>query len=234
MGNYKFEEIQKMIEEKQQPALPVNTVTVTVKLQTSDLLQEAAKVYFLEGERVLRFTSNPNMQISEDEFFKYFSTLLYLRVSRVNGNMNATTKGYQADFRSYYVPAFVHNLLCSIGKAVDYDYGFEFVPELKQDLESLLSPEEMRDISRRLSYMAREGLVCVDTGVSLQPTGELAFMATLSVNDQILSYRKDHPIYGFYAAFFKHEIISGVLDPKMLRIKYGAVNDYNILVQQIV
>lgn len=227
-------DIQRMLEENYQPVLPINTATVEVILEPSDLFKEAANVYFLEGERVLRFTSNPNFQITEDEFLGYFSTLLYLRVARVNGVQDATTKNYMADFRNYYVPAFVHNLLSSIGKAIDYDFGFEFVPKVKIDVKSLLGASEMRDISKRLGQMSREGMVCVDTGISLHPTGELALMATMNISEEILSYRKDHPIYGFYAAFFKHELVSNVIDPKMLRIKYGSANDYNILVQQIV
>lgn len=227
-------DIQKMLEERYQPVLPVNTVVVEVTLEPSNLFREAANVYFLEGERVMRFTSNPNFSISEDEFLNYFSTLLYLRVARVNGVQDATTKNYMADFRTYNVPAFIHNLLSSIGKAIDYDFGFEFVPKVKVDVNSLLGASEMRDISKRLAMMAREGLVCVDTGISLLPTGELALMATMNISEEILSYRKDHPIYGFYAAFFKHNLVSEMLDPKMLRIKYGSANDYNMLVQQIV
>lgn len=226
--------IRKILEENFQPALSVNTVEVPVEFSPSELFQEAAVVYALEAERVMRFTSNDNFIITSEEFSGYFTTLLYLRVSRVNSVKDNTTKLYIADLRNYNVPAFIHTLLSSIGKAIDYDFGFEFIPKVKIEASQLLGPEEMREISRKLGRLALEGLVCISTGVSVLPQGELATMATLSMSGDILSYRKDHPIYGFYASFFKHTLLSNVMSPNMLRIKYGSQQDYRMLVQHIV
>lgn len=220
---------------EQAPAiLPANLLEVIVELTPSRLFKDAARVYSLESQRVIRFTGNESFIISEEQFEKYFITLLYLRVMRVNNVQNNTTSMYRGDMRGYYVPAFVHTLLTSIGIAVDRDFGFKFVPSVKIDANDLLSAEEMRTISSKLSILSREGLTCVDTGVSMRPEGELSFMAVLNISEEVLSYKKDHPVYGFYASFFNHQIVDSVMNPSQFRIRYGSEAEYATYVKYIV
>lgn len=230
-NNPKLEELFK---NQFQPILPVDYVTINVKVGMSELFSEAATIYSMEAERVMRFTSNDNFNISSDSFLKYFTTLLYLRVARVNNNQNNTVKAYAADLRNYLIPAFVSTIINSIGKATDSDYGFMFVPTTDISVEDLLSPSEMRVISRKLETLNKEGLVCIETGIAMSPYGELSMMATLNIQGEVLSYKKDHPIYGFYAAFLKHSLISDVMNPNVFRIRYGAEIDYRMYLQHIV
>lgn len=214
--------------------LPVSTVNAVVKIEMSDLFDDAATTYSQEVDRVMRFISNPYYQITADEFLKYFTTLLYLRVMHVNGQKNKTTANYYADQRKYVVPTFIHVLLTSIGKATDRTQGITFKPAIEVDLDNLHSAEKMREISDKLDIINKEGLTCVETGVPINIEGDLQFMITLNLEHEILSYSKHHAIYGFYAAFFKHTLMCDVLEPKNLRIRYGVLNDYKSYLRQIV
>lgn len=229
-----MKDLEKLFNEEFQPALPVNTVIVEVQIEVSDLFFDAAQMYSLEADRVMRFTSNTNFQITADEFASYFQTLLYLRIMRVNGQETAVTREYRNDMRQYCVPAFMSTLIDSIGKATDNDFGFTFIPKTNIVATSLMPADEMRNISKKLSVLNTEGLVCVETGISMAITGDLSTMATFSVSQDVRSYKKNHAIYGFYAAFFNHTILNDAMDPSNLRIRYGAQSDYRMYVNQIV
>lgn len=227
--------MEELLEARGPLVLPRNYITVTVELKPSELFEEVSKVYEAEAERVMRFTVNQNFVVTKNDFLKYFKTLLYLRVTKATGVKNNTTAAYHSDMRSYQVPAFIHILLTSIGVATDRDFGFVFVPAVKGITDQdLLSPEEMREISLKLSRLSIEGLTCVDTGISMRPECELSFMAVLNIEGEILSYKKDHPLYGFYAAFFKHQIIDETLNPSALRIRYGSQKEYEAYVLRVV
>lgn len=220
------DKITKFMEESFQQVLPVNMVKVVVNFEANELFKDLAEMYFMEAERVTRFSSNINVAISVEEYLNYFKTLLFLRVSRVNGVQNETTKSYKNDLRNYLIPAFVNTLLISIGRATDINFGFEFIPQTSIEAEELLSASEMRNISQKLRTLNLSGMVCVETGIAMSPIGELSFMATMNIQGEILSYKKDHPVYGFYASLFNHTVVSELLEPKMLRIRYGAQDEY--------
>lgn len=223
-----------MLEERFAPARPENMVVVQVLIKFGDLIQEAAQVYEMEVERVMRFSNHESFQITSGEFVKYFNTLLYMRICHVTNTQNQVTKSYKPYYRNVRIPAFMDTLINSIGVAEDIDFGFRFVPSMDIKAEELLSPEELDNISRRLDYIGREGLVITENGLNVKPAGELQVMAMFSIHNEVKSYKKDHPIYGFYAAFFKHEIVSEVLEPKFLRIRYGANTEYVPIVREIV
>lgn len=229
-----IDQLKARLQEQAPTILPKNLLEVVVDLAPSRLFQDAARVYSLESQRVTRFTGNDNFVISENEFERYFITLLYLRVMRVNNVQNNVTNMYRGDIRNYYVPAFVHTLLTSIGIAVDRDFGFKFVPSVTVEADMLLSAQEMRMLSDKLSFLSREGLTCVDTGISVRPEGELSFMAVLNISEEVLSYKKDHPVYGFYASFFKHQVVDSVINPSHFRIRYGSEDEYATYVKYIV
>lgn len=226
-------DIKQLLETEGQPVLAASSITIRVKLETGQLLTDLANAYSLESDRVMKFSSNERAQVSGETFLKYFKTLLFLRVSRVNAVENGTTKLYKQGFRRYTVPALIHVLLVSIGEAVDQDFGFRFIPEYDVPVTDLMSPEEMVELSHRLQIMNENGLVCVDTGIPMDVRGELATMATFNIESEVLSYRKDHPVYGFYAAFFKHQVMSEVLSGGILRIRYGAESDYRVYISHL-
>lgn len=206
----------------------INTIRVGVHISSGELLDDLAKQYYMEGIRVMRFQT-PAYSYTEEELCKYLKTLLFLRVKQANRELDKLTQPYHSDMRHYVVPAFVHTLLTSIGIASDYDYGFDFYPKTSVEAVDLLSASEMLSVSQALRQQSFEGLKCVDTGVPLQEEGDLSFMATFNIQGEILGYKKDHPLFGFYASLFNHEIISDILNPSVLRIRYGATSDYRSL-----
>lgn len=228
------QKLSESIEATFQPCLPVNTVIVEVQITPSQIFKDAAEIYAQEAERVMRFTTNPGYTISNIDFEQYFKTLLYLRIMRVNNVRDTVTKAYQSDQRNYLIPAFVATLINSIGRASDMDYGFTFIPKMTINAYELLTAQQMYKLSGKLRGLALEGLVCIETGIAMSPLGELSTMAALNIEGEVLSYKKDHPIYGFYASFFKHELLTSALDPSLLRIRYGAQSDYRMYLHQIV
>lgn len=226
--------LESLFENNFQPQLPVNTIEVKVKIDLSSMFVDAARMYSMEAERVMRFTSNVLFQVTEEEFLKYFKTLLYLRVARVNNVQNETLKAYRSDMRNYLIPAFVSTLINSIGLASDNNYGFSFRPLYSIEGTDVMTPTEMWDVTRRLKTLNVEGLVCIETGIAMSPLGELAMMATLNVQGEVLGYKKDHPIYGFYASFFKHQLVDSTINASAFRIRYGSESDYRMYLTQIV
>lgn len=226
--------LEQVFQDNFQPVLARNSVDVRVKIETSSLFTDAAKVYSLEADRVMRFTSNERFQITPAEFQSYFETLLWLRVKHVNSEQDATTRLYRNKFRTFVIPAFVSILINSVGIAKDVDFGFRFIPEMNVELDRLMSVEDMIALSDKLSVLNMEGLTCVETGLSTYETGDLNIMAVLNIQGEILSYKKNHPVYGFYAAFFNSTLLADTISPSILRIRYGSVNDYQAYVTQIV
>lgn len=227
-----MEKLKTMLEQEGQPVVPKDLVQVEVKLEFGGLVKDAARTYSLEVDRILR-GSGSKLQITEEEFEKYFKTLLFLRVSRVNNSNSNSFIPYRNAMRSYRIPVFMDTLINSIGLATDVGFGYRFYPVVIVDAKDTLSPNEMQDISDRLDVLNIEGLVCTLTGIKMSPDGDLQTMAVFSIHGEVLSYKKDHPIYGFYAAFFKHEIISDVLDTSNLRIRYGADIEYQQYIRLI-
>lgn len=223
-----------LFESEFQPVLSVNTIDIEVQLETSQMFKDMSQVFSMEADRVMRFTTNENYQVSTQEFVGYLTTLLYLRVARVNGTKNSTTRMYYHDQRNYLVPAFASTLINSIGIATDSDYGFRFIPVINVKVDELLSPQVMIEISRKLSVLNKQGFICTETGIHPEIKGDLELMATFNLESDIRSYKKNHPIFGFYASFFKHTIVSDALEAKSLRIKYGAESDYKLYLQHIV
>jgi hypothetical protein len=118
----------------------------------------------------------------------------------------------------------MYQLLISVGKAYDKDFNLEFIPAYKVTGDNILSPEEMEALSSLFRQFNGVGLKCV-VGMPNDTTGELDFMAMCHVQDEVVSYRKAHPVYGFLAAFFKQQELNKVTGT-MCRVIYGYESDY--------
>lgn len=216
-----MQNLKTMLEQVGQPVILKNLVNVEVKIEFGDLMRDAAKTYSMEVDRIMRGSST-RYQITDEEFEKYFHTLLFLRVSQVDNSKHQNFTPYRNAMRNYRIPVFMDTLINSIGEATDLGFGYRFRPSVQIDSKNMLAPSEMQDISDKLDVLNIEGLMCTITGIKMSPDGDLQTMAVFSIHGEILGYKKDHPLFGFYAAFFKHEIISDVLNDSFLRIRYGA------------
>lgn len=201
-----------------------------VKLSPSELVHDMAKLENLEMQRVMRFTES-KVILSVEEIEKYFHTILWLRVLQVNQDKKAAP--YKFANHSLNIPVRLVQILLSIGEAVDRDYGVRFMPQMDVIAELQLTPEELREYSDRLSVLLPEGYLVVETGLPTSTSGELGFMACLLVQDEkVMSYRKDHPVYGFIASFFKSELMSKAFEVEY-RMYYGCCEDYKAMLSRI-
>lgn len=213
------------------PEPKTESMTVqAVKLQPSVLFADMAVLENLEMQRVMRFTKS-DVIIDTEDIERYFNTILWLRVLQVNGSSKIAP--YKFAYHSLNIPVRLAQILLSMGEAVDRDYGIRFMPSMDIDAEKLLSPDELREISDRIAMMIPEGYLVVETGLPTSTLGELGFMACLLVQDEkVYSYRKDHPVYGFIASFFKSELISKAFEIDY-RMYYGSIEDYRAMLSRI-
>lgn len=201
-----------------------------VKMEPSVLLKDMAKLECNEMNRVMRFT-NTSVIPTVDDTEKYLYTLVYLRVLQVNNDKKI--KEYAFALKELNIPARIYQIILSLGECTDRDFGIRFVPIMEVDASLLMSPSELREMSDKLITISNEGYITVETGLPTAIQGELGFMACLMVNDEkIMSYRKDHPVYGFIAAFFKTELLSKSFDIDY-RVYYGSIEDYRAMLSRI-
>lgn len=201
-----------------------------VKLEPSELILDMAKLENLEMQRVMRFTTS-DVILSVEDIGKYFHTILWLRVLQVNHDKKIAQ--YAFANHSLNVPVRLVQILLSMGEAVDRDYGIRFMPSMDIDASKQLSPDELRELSDKISVLIPEGYLVVETGLPTSTLGELGFMACLLVQDEkIYSYRKDHPVYGFVASFFRSELVSKAFEIDY-RMYYGSVQDYRAMLSRI-
>lgn len=201
-----------------------------VKLQPSVLVADMAILENLEMQRVMRFTKS-DVILDVKDIEKYFNTILWLRVLQVNHDKRIAP--YAFANHSLNIPVRLVQILLSMGEAVDRDYGIRFMPSMDIEAEKQLSPEELREFSDKISVMIPEGYLVVETGLPTSTLGELGFMACLLVQDEkIYSYRKDHPVYGFIASFFRSELVSKAFGIDY-RMYYGSIEDYRAMLSRI-
>lgn len=224
-----FDEVARRITEADCPKPQVEmTMKETVSITPGELFNDLVQLYSAEQDRVLRFKSTPNL-MSGGEMMKYFHTLLWIRVQHVRGTLK---RDYKKFIHKGTIPALVYQILLGIGDAKDADYGIRFTPQFEIETEMLLAPEQVLEISDKFDTLNLEGLVCIETGVPKDPEGELGFMATYNMEGKVLSYRKDHPVYGFYSAFFEHQLTQELLK-QFLRVSYGYADDYQTVLRSI-
>lgn len=203
------------------------TLTVRVNVEPSNLVGDLAFVLHNELHRVLGSAGTHLLQdVAAEDVRKYINTVIWMRVNHVNGVRDNVTKEYAAQYRRCAVPVLVYQLLIGIGEALDRDYGLRFIPEIDLDANDILGPADFIKLSNVMFAAQNNGFKVVG-GLPNNPIGELPFMAMQHVSQTVTSYRKDHPVYGFLAAFFKQEQLNSVTGT-MHRIVYGYESDYAV------
>jgi hypothetical protein len=162
--------------------------------------------------------------LTTEDIEKYLKTLVYLRVCKVNETFNETTKLYKSLAKYVEIPVLAYQLLISIGKAYDADYNLEFYPAYNITQDEVLGVAEMEALSSLFRQFTSSGLKTVK-GMPNAIDGELDFMAMCHVEDEVVSYRKGHPVFGFLAAFFRQSKLNSVTG-LLCRVLYGYETDY--------
>lgn len=220
-----------IISEQLPAAHATNTVRQTVQFECSDMMSEMAKLEHNEMLRVMRFTVTDILP-SQEDVLRYMKTICHLRVVQVENV--SKLKDYSFTRRNLNIPVRLYQIICSLGEAVDRDYGVRFVPAMDIEASDLMSPEELREMSSKLMIISLEGYLVVETGLPNTTEGELGTMACLLMQDEkVFSYRKDHVVYGFIASFFKTQLIKQVFTDDIYRIYYGSMEDFRSSLSRI-
>lgn len=209
---------------------------VTVKLQPTGMIDVLAKQYSKEIERILSVKGGSvAVDLSEKALLKYFTTALYMRVIQVtDAHAPKGCEWFRVAARSFSNLIVFANLLVQVGVAVDKEYGLKFIPSFEPDATNLLTGAEFMEMSDTFLQLESHGLKIV-MGLPADKVGSLPFMACeyFESDDSIRSYRREHPVFGFYAAFFRNiqaeEMLAG---PK--RIIYGYRQQYEMYISEMV
>lgn len=209
------------------------TVVVNVKVQPSIVMEELANVLVDEIHRVSGYSHDPVIEgLDKKDILKYLSTLTWMRVQHVLRAENSSFSSYRRLYMEAAVPALAYQIFVCVGEAFDRDFGLKFLPVAEIQADDLLAPDQMKLISDVLSRLERNGLNIV-YGLPRDRSGEIGFMAMTHVDGVVRSYRKDHPVYGFLASFFRQEVLNEVTGT-MSRVVYGYVSDYRYRVSRLI
>jgi len=207
---------------------------VTVQLNPTGMVDVLAERYAREIERILSVKGGSiNVDLSEKALMKYFITALFMRV--IYCNEQKAPKGFEwfsAKSRSFSNLLVFASILVHVGVAVDKEYGLKFVPVFEPDTKDLCTLAEFTDISDVLAQLEDHGLKLV-RGLPSDRNGSLPFMACECFDDDsIRSYRRDHPVFGFFAAFFRNLQVEQLIGAK--RIIYGYRQQYEHYLSEMI
>lgn len=207
---------------------PSNVLTIGVEFGKSELITNVAELYVRELARM----ATVKMEVpSTEELSQYICTLVRLRVE----NCTSAKPDSKSSFlkKVINIPAFVGTILVQVGLAIDREFGLRFEPKTAFDPDDIMSVEQMLEMSNQLSLFEPLGLQLVQ-GIPRDPKGELGFMACRYFDGQsVMSYRRDHPVMGFYAAFFNAKWASEIMDGAC-RIRYDFYDSYKHALTQLV
>jgi len=207
---------------------PKNFIVVEVEFGKTEVFQAMVDSFERETKRVARFSAN-GAELTID-FNRYLSTLLWLHIGNVNGSV---PREYRFAIREIEVPAYFETVLAQIGIVIDKDFGIRFVPSFGINKDDLLSPSELLAASMEMMVLGDLGLRTVKGLPNPATSGSLGAMATnLVESGDVLSYRKDHPVYGFVAACFNFSHLQEMFG-NALRIKYGSLTEFKIVAETI-
>jgi len=215
------EEFSSLFPEK---GLAVGFMKVDVIIRPNGLLTELAYEYEKEVKRLTRFTVG---EVSDLDFIKYFTTLLYLHVKRVNGDGLGE---YLRFSRQIFIPAAFATVLMQIGTVEDLDFGLKFIPKIEVSAKEIMSPGDLEEMSLLLRSLESYGLVCVHKFPRPEDCGSLeAMAASLIESGDVLAYKQGHPVHGFITALLNISATKEVLGVEALRIRYGTLSHYQTL-----
>lgn len=206
-------------------------ITVTVQCQPTDMIKSLSNALISEMLRLSNY-SEKMQEVEEEKINKYLSTLLWLRVNRVNAVTSSSIKQYYSMYRFYAVPVLFYQVLVNIGIAIDKDYNLIFLPEYVPRDEEILSPSQMAEVSDLLfQFPAMHNI----QGMPSKEEGTIEFMALQHVSGVVTGYQAPgvHPVNAFLASFIsqlEYNEITGM----MHRIVYGVDADYQAKVSAAV
>jgi len=209
------------------------TIFITVDIHTSKLMDELARCYESELYRVAGSAGARLLdKVDREVIRRYLTTAGWMRVMQTTASGHKSFAGYREFYRKLAVPVLAYQLFIGIGPATDRDYGIQFVPVATIEGKELLSPDEMKEVSRVFFSLQNSGFKLV-AGLPQDPDGELDFMAMSHVHGIVKSYKKSHPVYGFLASFFAQQQLNETIG-MMCRIVYGYETDYAMNIAHLV
>lgn len=198
-------------------------ITVDVDLSTTtSMLDEYVRILLSEANRVAGVHHQDYFSISDMK--RYLHTILWVRVNNVN---NTLTRDYLPVSKMAHIPILWAAVIELVGIAHDEDFGIIFKPKFDIKADKLMSPSEAIEFSRLLGCIERNGFKQTTTGVGRQAEGDLSFMAMSYVEGTIISYRRDHPMYGFFSSFFQLQTLESVTGVRP-RIIYGSKDQFQL------
>lgn len=207
-------------------------VNVVVKLENSSLITTLADKLLSEFQRVSPYAGYAAIsELESRDIERYLNTLTWMRVCAVNSSADKSWSAYKPLARYVAVPVLMYQLLVCIGIAYDRDYNLEFIPAYNVTQDDILSPEEMDKVSSLFRQFEQSGIKVVH-GIPKDRSGELEFMAMAHVSDEVLSYKRSHPVYGFLAAFFRQQALNDITG-SMCRVLYGYESDYKFSIDAL-
>lgn len=211
-------------------ARPVSGVILhKVNVGLGELLDQMARFEVQEMKRVTRYQQNVDIP-SQDTLARYIRTLIWVRVTQCNDPRGL--KDYKTLTYSVRVPARLSLMLDNLGEAFDYDSNIRFVPVCEIESSDLMSVDECIDISHLIESFLVEGYHSVG-GIKKDKYGSVELMSKLVLSDpeamdKVLSYRKDNPVYAFFAAVFKLQVLSMTYQEAVIinRVQYSNTEMY--------
>lgn len=202
---------------------------VEVKVNPSDIFSTFNGLLYNEIERVgFHLFPGGVLPFTALQLEAYHKTLLWMRVSAVNGVMRQE----YARLNDLNVHSFIAMVLDQIGKVRDITHGLDFYPTVDIPDSDLLSVADMLAISGHIFTLERHGLKQVPYSARFDTTGELAFMSLQHAAGVVKGLSQSHPVYGFFGSLFQTLAVYdtvGVLP----RVTYGYDETYRTYVQAI-
>lgn len=199
---------------------PVSGVIVhKVQVTLGEMFADMAMFEEMEMKRAVRFQTNIKLPQVED-IERYLKTLIWIRSTQTTEPR--ALKDYRAAIYSARVPARLAVIMDNLGEAFDHGANIRFIPVCEISSEDLVSPEEIITISNIMEGILAEGYQTV-VGIKKDKQGSVDLMSKLVLATpesaaRVLSYRKDNPVYAFFAAILQLEIID--LAYEDLRLSY--------------
>lgn len=209
----------------------IATINVAVEMNPSSIASKLSQEIHADMLRIASLTGVSDLSVESDGILKYLKTLTFIRVGLVSVDRPKALSDYVKIAKHLAIPVMFYQCLIAMGVATDRDFSIQFYPVYSIDSEDLLSPDVMLMISDLMIRLELNGLkICL--GVPSERDGELDFMALTHVADEVLSYKRSHPVYGFLASFFKQKELNEVTG-MMCRVLYGYETDYALYVTSI-
>lgn len=219
----------------EQPRSVTNSIVYKVQMVMDELYTNMAKWELMELQRCTRFATNVRLPEAED-LARYFRTLTWVRVTQATEPKKV--KDYKVAVHSSRIPNRLSVILSNIGEAYDRDSNIKFIPTCDIQAKDVMAITELMEMSDLLGSYLEDGYATV-AGMEKSNLGSVMLMSKLVISEpgqlqQVLSYRKDNPVYAFFAAILQMEIVDLTYQDlfRQYRVQYSSVDQYKYSFQQ--